>query len=673
MYLRPSRHGGFARNDAESAYPELWAGLTGAWVPALGGSVSSRVINNVGTVIEDLSGFGPGMFGDGPTEIRGEVAGGPSLQFAATTLGYVEMSHPGGRLFRANGATIVVHKQKTDGTNRNATIFGNVAGVAAAICRLYAPDASGNAVFEFGGNTGTNELSISGLTFGDDVWVCRAGTRGLYVWQNGVLVGSSSTPVTFSNNTTTWRWNGGVSTSSDLCRSKVMLTFDRELSDQDALLLSRDPLAPFVVKHPLKLIAGGGGAILDNDISQSLNLGQDATPTIERQVSASSTLALAGLAVAEIGVEKNVESELGFTDLAEGFVFPGDIQHVSHDLGLTDSAVGDNASTEEPTSSLALIQSVSVVGPTYVDVHVIMGLEHGAGGSIGVPWLPIEVEHSLGLSQLAGRARPQSVTSTLSLTGAAFRRQEVQSTLSLVQTVAGGEGIDLSTQNVNLSHVVLVNAAFLRSFLHNNFLQQSLTYFIDNSCARKEYNRYQGEGEGDGIEEKPLLFNSDFVLESLSGPKLIVRLRSPEMDDRDRSGFNRVNRETRGGELNVFSDPAWPNINTLLVTITALKQTKIEELQEFLLTTLGQQIKLQDWKGRSWAGVITTPGDVATEDERNAWTMSFEFEGEPYEGQAIDDRIAFDQYVLPVGPVEREGDPGALSLDQYVSVTLESP
>jgi hypothetical protein len=34
--IRPSYHQGFARNAGESKYPNLWRGLVGAWVPALG-------------------------------------------------------------------------------------------------------------------------------------------------------------------------------------------------------------------------------------------------------------------------------------------------------------------------------------------------------------------------------------------------------------------------------------------------------------------------------------------------------------------------------------------------------------------------------------------------------------------------------------------------------------
>lgn len=47
--IPPSYHQGYARNAGGSAYPDLWRGLVGAWVPALGVT---------GSILKDVSGFG---------------------------------------------------------------------------------------------------------------------------------------------------------------------------------------------------------------------------------------------------------------------------------------------------------------------------------------------------------------------------------------------------------------------------------------------------------------------------------------------------------------------------------------------------------------------------------------------------------------------------------------
>jgi len=46
--IQPSYHAGFARDAGESEHPELWRGLVGAWVPALG---------NTGGTVHDLSAY----------------------------------------------------------------------------------------------------------------------------------------------------------------------------------------------------------------------------------------------------------------------------------------------------------------------------------------------------------------------------------------------------------------------------------------------------------------------------------------------------------------------------------------------------------------------------------------------------------------------------------------
>jgi hypothetical protein len=100
------------------------------------------------------------------------------------------------------------------------------------------------------------------------------------------------------------------------------------------------------------------------------------------------------------------------------------------------------------------------------------------------------------------------------------------------------------------------------------------------------------------------------------------------MDNRDRNAYTRVNSETRGGELIVYSDPTWPKIRTLAVTVVGLTETQVNELQTFMNSTLGQEVGLTDWEGRLWKGYITNPNEAATQDGPQRWTVTFEFEGE---------------------------------------------
>ena len=284
-------------------------------------------------------------------------------------------------------------------------------------------------------------------------------------------------------------------------------------------------------------------------------------------------------------------------------------------------------------------------------------LTHSAEVYNGVPWLGPFVLHQLDFTWNAATTYFAELEHTITFVQTMFRKFPVEHALGLVHTVTVGIGQTDVRQVLDFTHEIsTAGSQYTRVIEDANVVEQSFTYFIDNDCARKTYNRFDGEGDGGGISE-PRLYTPGWklTLETVTGPKTILQLRNPETDDRDRLGFNRINRETRGGEINVYSDADWPRVNTLLFTVVALKRDKIDALQDFLLNTLGQQIKLHDWTSTTWLGVVTTPGEVAVEDGQSAWTISFEFEGVPYEGMAPDGPLQFSHAVGIQGIFKRTG------------------
>ena len=107
-----------------------------------------------------------------------------------------------------------------------------------------------------------------------------------------------------------------------------------------------------------------------------------------------------------------------------------------------------------------------------------------------------------------------------------------------------------------------------------------------------------------------------------------ITLRTPNFGNKDRLSFNRVLRETRGGTLIVYADPIWPKIQTLVLSFSGLKTSEKDDLLDFLETHLGLEIGLLDWEHRYWRGVVVTPDDPIVQDDRNSFSVSFEFEGE---------------------------------------------
>lgn len=104
-------------------------------------------------------------------------------------------------------------------------------------------------------------------------------------------------------------------------------------------------------------------------------------------------------------------------------------------------------------------------------------------------------------------------------------------------------------------------------------------------------------------------------------------LKFPNLGNAQRITKSRIARETRGGTLIVYSDPTWPKFDSLVLTISAMKSSEKQALLTFIDTHLGQTIRLIDWENREWKGLIL-PGDMFTEDRRESFTASFEFEGQ---------------------------------------------
>lgn len=251
----------------------------------------------------------------------------------------------------------------------------------------------------------------------------------------------------------------------------------------------------------------------------------------------------------------------------------------------------------------------------------------------GAPWTPIVIQDILAFVGDEARINtPVSVSSSLGLTQELFNRSTSFNILNLTQTVSAGKA-KISKQFIVFLQEVIADIDYQRELENSDILKQSVAYYIDSKCNRKLYARFEGEGTNtESFNEKRLVFDADFMMETLDATAETIYLRNPEIDDRDRIAFNRINRETRGGELNVYTDPAWAKVNNLQYTIVAIKPDKIAALQAFMLKHIGKEIRLQDWTGTSWKGIITTPNEAATEDEEGYWTFAFEFEGVAYPG-----------------------------------------
>lgn len=113
-----------------------------------------------------------------------------------------------------------------------------------------------------------------------------------------------------------------------------------------------------------------------------------------------------------------------------------------------------------------------------------------------------------------------------------------------------------------------------------------------------------------------------------NSPLLTVELRNPNFDNVEQFEFRRINRRTRGGDLDLYRDENWPKVKRLIYSFTYLSETNRADLFKFLQRSLGTEIGILDFESRQWHGLLLTPANAISEPKRNGFSFSLEFEGE---------------------------------------------
>lgn len=269
-----------------------------------------------------------------------------------------------------------------------------------------------------------------------------------------------------------------------------------------------------------------------------------------------------------------------------------------------------------------------------------------------------KVTTPLGIIQRLGQVFEEDVDSVLALIDEVLYLMP-DHLLELIQTVEF-EHIKTLLSQLELTHQVDLSAIRDRLSAHTLELGQSLLSWYRDKCITKAYHPLIGEGKAGQPEPPPAQLPPQHSRPTEAAVVLTypatgegtysVSLRAPNLDNKDRQTFTRINRETMGGRLTVFTDPAWPKLHTLLLSFSGLSASKVSEFQDFLLHSLGQLVMLHDWEGRHWVGVVTTPNDQIVADGKHGYTATFEFQGEL---------------------VESPGTGSGLGLSQHVTVTVE--
>lgn len=192
-------------------------------------------------------------------------------------------------------------------------------------------------------------------------------------------------------------------------------------------------------------------------------------------------------------------------------------------------------------------------------------------------------------------------------------------TVSHVVTVAESRAIDkvkaVPTQEMTVGDSITFNLSLVRSLSSNIELSDSVAIW-------KSSYQYIDPGIQDYVAGLTAPSEVTFTCSPNS-----ITVRKPEFGDTDEYGVFRVQRENRGGDLQVFQDPDWPTTEILEMEFAYLDAATAADFLIFLTQSLGKLVTFVDYVGRTWEGVILTPtGDVVQKGRFN-YTVKLRFQG----------------------------------------------
>jgi len=409
------------------------------------------------------------------------------------------------------------------------------------------------------------------------------------------------------------------------------------------------------VNHSLGITDSAIGRKDAQSIDHSLTLNQTAVGAREISISISHALSLTD--TGRQTYSESISSTLVITDLLSYFNYVDDRKPVGHTLNLTQTVT--TLSGLAVSNTLNLVQTAVGKGPLHESINQWMALAQHTSTPYHAFITDNLVLVSTGYTPIYV---VESITQNLILEQS-IDPFGVANTLNLTQTVLVGKG-HVVTQTLNITDEMEMTGLWIRNVEQDLGIGHAMTWLEDTKCARKQYTPFQGENTISSVTapretlQDPQGSTTDRL--SLYQPVTGVHtseviLRAPELDNRDRNSYTRVNTETRGGRLIVYADPNWPKVRTLAITITGLTESQVDDLHTFLQATIGQLIGLTDWEGNLWSGFITNPNEVATQEGKQNWTVTLEMEGEKLEVEQ---------------PGSDDGNGMALNLSQTVTAVI---
>ncbi|MEE9548757.1 MAG: hypothetical protein V3V68_05320, partial [Nitrosomonadaceae bacterium] len=222
----------------------------------------------------------------------------------------------------------------------------------------------------------------------------------------------------------------------------------------------------------------------------------------------------------------------------------------------------------------------------------------------------------------------RSAESILTITSTIDRDYTAESILTIASVVE----YELVTQPrsvLDIAQTVEREVTLNRTVTTAITIAQTVNYEVVNRFDHCTYSPFIGsstdpEAPTAPATIPPIVSRADSVI--LERGANVLTLNLPELGNRDRLDFTRVNRESRGGVLYIFSDPDWPKTENMQLDFLGCTEAEMQNILTFIKNTLGHEIIVHDWENRSWYGFITNPDTPVVRDNKGTSSIALELD-----------------------------------------------
>jgi len=431
-------------------------------------------------------------------------------------------------------------------------------------------------------------------------------------------------------------WQGPLDASAEsiISATNTAVPYEEEQSGSSALTITQTAVAEILD--------------LGKEASSQFTI-QNFADTINAGRSPYNVISITQLAVGEVtSKHSSPTSTIIITQTAQSHLLT---REATNDITITQTAVGTNSAvhvvasntlilTQSATYSISNFNVVSQLTTFTFEVNPITGniitVEKGLSNRVTVKRTKTNrsTSSSIEITQFAifelDRVGyfERSAESILTITSVVDRDYTAESTLTII-SIAEFELVTQPRSVLTITQTLEREVTLNRAATSTLVIAQTVNYEVIDRFDHCTYSPFIGSSTNPEAPTAPAITppvtsRADSVILEYGANVLTLRL--PELGNRDRLDFTRINRESRGGILYIFSDPIWPQTENMQLDFLGCTEAEMQDVLTFIKNSLGFEIIIHDWENRSWYGFITNPDTPVVRDNKGTSSIALELD-----------------------------------------------